>query len=152
MKKIITALAAFFSLSAVVATGVAADSVTNSMVGAQGYDLVSYHTKSGPLRGNGHNVVEHKGVTYVFATAENKKIFAMNPAKYLPAYGGYCAMGVALEKKLVADPTVWEIVDGRLYLNLDTNVQGMWSGDIPGNIEKADGIWTDIKNTPAGEL
>ena len=41
----------------------------------------------------------------------------------LPAYGGFCAYGVALGKKFDDDPRYWKIVDGKLYLNLDGDIQ-----------------------------
>jgi hypothetical protein len=44
---------------------------------------------------------------------------------------------VAVGKKFVGDPDVWAIVDGRLYLNLDNNIQGLWSKDVPGYIKQA---------------
>lgn len=50
-------------------------------------------------------------------------MFEVNPQKYLPAYGGYCAYGLGVGKKFVADPEVWKIVDGKLYLNLDKGIQ-----------------------------
>ena len=44
-------------------------------------------------------------------------MFLAEPEKYAPQYGGYCAMGVSLEKKLAVDPTAWRIESGKLYLN-----------------------------------
>jgi YHS domain-containing protein len=108
--------------------------VSNSLVGVQGYDLVSYLTNGKPMRGNGNHTVEHHGATYQFKNKENKEAFAKDPHKYLPAYGGYCAYGVAVGKKFVGDPHVWKIVDNKLYLNLDNKIQGIWNKDISGNI------------------
>ncbi|CAM2923560.1 Uncharacterised protein [Legionella steigerwaltii] len=122
---------------------------TISLVGNQGYDLVSYQQKSGPLRGSGNYVVMHHGVAYIFASTENKKTFAANPEKYLPAYGGYCAYGVASGHKVVSDPLAWKIVDGTLYLNLNKQVQAIWLKDIPGNIKKANEQWAQIKDKDA---
>jgi YHS domain-containing protein len=121
-------------------------------VGAGGYDLVSYRTGEKPLRGNGNHVVVHDGVTYLFSAEANKKAFAVDPEKYLPAYGGYCAYGVAKGAKFVADPDVWEIVDGRLYLNLDNKIKGIWLEDVPGNLEKAEANWPKIENKDPSEL
>lgn len=123
-----------------------------NLLGVQGYDLVAYHSEGKPVRGNGHNVSEHAGVTYQFSSAENKKAFDTNPAKYLPAYGGYCAFGVSVGKKFNGDPEVWKVVDGKLYLNLDTSIQDKWKEDISGNITKADDNWVDIKNKTPSEL
>ncbi|MBN2418720.1 MAG: hypothetical protein JXL81_05000 [Deltaproteobacteria bacterium] len=42
------------------------------------------------------------------------------------------------------DPTIWKIVDGRLYLNCRKEIMTEWEKDIPGNIEKADKIWPGL--------
>jgi len=121
-------------------------------VGINGYDLVTYQTEKRPLRGNGNYVAVHDGVTYLFSSEENKQAFEKNPEKYLPAYGGWCAFGVSVGKKFSADPEVWEIVDGKLYLNLDPGIKVMWRQDIPGNIAKADKNWPKIKDKAPSEL
>ena len=59
----------------------------------------------------------------MFATAEHQNLFSAEPQKYLPADGGYCAYGVAVDKKFVADPEVWKVQDGKLYLNLNRDIQ-----------------------------
>lgn len=123
-----------------------------STTGVLGYDLVSYHKGENPVRGDGKNVVVLDGTTYLFASEENKKAFERDPERYLPAYGGYCAFGVAINKKFVGDPEVWKIVDGTLYLNLDKNIQSNWNQDIQGNITKADWNWTGIKDKSPDEL
>jgi len=126
--------------------------VANSTTGISGYDAVAYFTEGKPTRGNGHHVTVFDGVTYLFASEENKKTFEANPKKYIPAYGGYCAFGVTEKKKFVADPEAWKIVDGKLYLNLDKDVQAEWGKDVSGNIRKADSIWHGIKDTPPSDL
>jgi YHS domain-containing protein len=149
MKKL---LLSFFALTMFIIPSFAQAAAENSVVGVQGYDLVSYHTGSKPLPGNGNHVATYNGVNYLFANAQNKQTFEKNPGRYLPAYGGYCAYGVAVGKKFIADPTVWEVVDGQLYLNLDNKIKGIWSKDITGNISKADTNWTTIKNKAPSEL
>ena len=126
--------------------------VEHSTTGISGYDAVAYFTEGKPTRGNGHHVTVFDGVTYLFASEENKKTFEANPKKYIPAYGGYCAFGVTEKKKFVADPEAWKIVDGKLYLNLDKDVQAEWGKDVSGNIRKADSIWHGIKDTPPSDL
>ncbi len=112
---------------------------------AAGYDLVSYFEGEKPVRGNGNHVVVHEGVIYLFQNAKNQKTFERDPAKYLPAYGGYCAYGVSVGKKFIGDPDVWAIVDGRLYFNLDTKIQGIWYQDVAGNLAKAEAQWPRIR-------
>jgi len=148
-KLILTALLIWAGLVTAVS---AASNVAYSTTGVNGYDLVSYHTSKRPLRGNGHFLTVHDGVTYLFTNKKNKALFDKNRDKYLPAYGGYCAFGVSVGKKFVGDPEVWRIVDGRLYLNLDENVQDQWLKDVPGRIKTADTNWTKIKDKAPSEL
>ncbi len=82
----------------VLPTAFAAD-FTDSVVGVQGHDLVSYHTAKKPLPGNGNYTSTYKGVNYLFVNQANKETFDRNPEKYLPAYGGYCAYGASVGKK-----------------------------------------------------
>ncbi len=126
--------------------------VQESTTGVLGYDLVAYHTEGKPVRGDGNNLVVIDDVTYLFASEANKKAFEANPNKYLPAFGGYCAFGASVGKKFVGDPEVWKIVDGRLYLNLDRNIQKMWFEDISGNIVKAEQNWPQIKDKAPSDL
>ncbi len=119
---------------------------TNSTPAVQGYDVVSYQAEKRPVRGNGHFTAVHDGETYIFSSQENLETFKTDPERYVPAYGGYCAYGVSVGKKFVGDPEVWRVVDNRLYLNLDANVQDAWLKDVPGRIKAADEKWQEIKN------
>lgn len=127
-------------------------SIPFSTVGASGFDLVSYQTSEKPARGNGNHVATLDGITYLFSSEDNKAEFESNPEKYLPAFGGYCAFGVSVGKKFVADPDVWEVVDGRLYLCLDNKIKGMWNQDIPGQIASANAKWPEIQDKSPSEL
>ena len=125
---------------------------TSGTTGVNGYDLVSYHNSKRPIRGNGHFVAEHNGVTYLFANEENHKTFQADPERYLPSYGGFCAFGVSVGKKFVGDPEVWRVVDGKLYLNLDARIQDQWLKDVSGKIAVANERWTKIRNKAPSEL
>ena len=139
-------------LVAVVATPVFGKDYTHSTPGISGYDPVSYFTGGTPQRGSGYHVADYQGVTYAFASEENKETFEANPSKYAPAYGGWCAYGVAVGKKFVADPEVWKIVKGTLYLNLDRDIQSKWKKDIPGYIKTGDANWTEIRDKAPSDL
>lgn len=86
------------------------------------------------------------------APAANRHAFSAAPARYLPAYGGFCAYDVAVGKKLDVDPEAWRVVDGRLYSNLNKKVQKTWLEDVPGNIAKADTNWPEIKDRAPRDL
>ena len=142
-------IGAFFALFSLNAN---ADFITNSIVGAGGYDLVSYQTGKKPLPGNGNYVVTIDEVNYIFANTENLEAFKKSSKKYLPQYGGYCAFGASVGKKFIGDPNVWEVVDGKLYYNLDNGIKATWVKDIPGNIVKANKNWKTIKNKSPASL
>lgn len=117
-----------------------------------GFDPVSYFNSGSPKRGSGYHTATYNGGTYLFASKNNKERFESNPAKYAPQFGGYCAYGVAVGKKFYSDPTIWKVVGGKLYLNLDAGIQKKWNKDIPGHIVKADSNWKDIEHKSPAEL
>ena len=111
----------------------------------KGYDAVSYFTKGSPTKGTNKFTSAYNGAIYQFSSASNRDLFKSNPSKYAPQYGGFCAMGVALNKKFDTDPTAWHIREGKLFLNLNKDVQKKWATDSPGYIEIAQGNWGGIK-------
>jgi YHS domain-containing protein len=122
-----------------------------SSVGVGGYDVVAYHTQGKALRGTGFHAAEHEGVTYLFTSKKNRDKFTNSPGNYLPEFGGFCAFGASVGKKIYADPTVWKIVDDKLYLNVDSKIQKKFDKDIRGNLAKAYANWPKIKDhSPEG--
>ena len=110
----------------------------------KGYDVVAYFTEGKAVEGKKEFQQEWMGAKWQFSSAANRDLFATNPAKYAPQYGGYCAFGVSEGHKAPIDPTVWTIVDGKLYLNYDGEVGKEWRQDIPGRIAKADKNWPKV--------
>jgi len=121
-------------------------------IAISGYDTVSYFTDSQPTLGSAEFSATYKNTIYQFSSEENRDLFRANPAKFAPQYGGFCAMGVALEQKLPVDPTAWHIRGDKLYLNLNKAVQKKWNSDIPGHIETAEDNWPEIKTKTAAAL
>ena len=114
-------------------------------VAIHGYDPVAYFVDSKPVAGNAKYTATYEGAIYRFSSAKNRDMFKANAAKYAPQFGGYCAMGVALNKKLDIDPAAFYIQDDKLYLNLNKTVQKKWFEDVPGHIKTADRIWDGIE-------
>ena len=112
----------------------------------EGYDPVAYRTMGEPVEGSSDFEHEWMGATWRFANAEHRDLFAADPERYAPAYGGYCAYGVSLGRKPGIDPAAWDIVDDRLYLNLNLDIPARWRQDRPGYIETANAIWPTIEN------
>jgi YHS domain-containing protein len=113
-------------------------------VALKGYDPVAYFTSGKPTKGSANFTARHEGTTYHFASAENQRLFHANPSRFAPQYGGFCAMGAALGKKLDIDPTQFKVVDDKLYLNVNAEVFGKWSQDIPAHVRAADQNWPAI--------
>lgn len=121
-------------------------------IAVKGYDPVAYFSESAALLGSSSFTATHQGATYQFASAANRDAFKANPDAYAPAYGGFCAMGVALDKKLDGDPQAWRVVDGKLYLNVNKDVQLHWLKDVPGNLKTAEAKWPQIRNKAPKDL
>jgi len=117
-----------------------------------GYDAVSYFTDSKATKGNKKYTASYKSAIYQFSSEDNRNKFKMNPEKFAPQFGGFCAMGVALNKKLETDPTAWKIVEGKLYLNLNKAVQKKWLSDVPGHLTSANRIWSGIQGVSIAQL
>lgn len=117
-----------------------------------GYDVVAYFTEGKPVEGSGDFTATHEGATYQFSSADNRDKFSANPAAYAPQYGGYCAFGTAMGRKFDGDPTAWKIVEDKLYLNLNKDVQARWIADVPGFIKGAENNWSIIESVSDATL
>ena len=110
----------------------------NNGVAIKGYDPVAFFKDSRPVRGKDELRFEYQGSTFVFANAQNRAAFVADPQKFAPQYGGYCAFGTARGYKADIDPAAFTVVDGRLYLNYNAQVQKEWSADSARFIRQAD--------------
>ena len=110
-----------------------------------GYDTVAYFTEGKPVKGKNEFKVTYLDAEWHFSSAENKTLFEENPDKYRPQYAGHCAWAVAENQaKAPGNPKYWRIVDDKLYLNYNEEVQNRWFNDIPGFIELADKYWPEV--------
>jgi YHS domain-containing protein len=124
----------------------------NNDVAIKGFDTVSYFTMGKAVEGTSDYTATYKNAIYQFSSAENRDLFKQNPEKYAPQYGGFCAFGVTMERKFDTDPHAFKIVDNKLYLNLNSQVQERWVTDILGFIATAENNWGDIKGKTDAEL
>jgi len=117
----------------------------NSMyagLGAKGYDVVSYFTDGRPQPGSERFTAEYGGVKWQFASREHRDQFAGDPARYAPQYGGFCSWGVSQGKLFDVDPVNgWKVVDGKLYLNFNGDINNTFAHDAQGFIAKAERHW-----------
>lgn len=118
-----------------------------------GYDVVAYHTEGAPMKGSQDYSVDYQGVMWHFASADNQKLFQDDPAKYAPAYGGWCAAGASKGKKVPTKADLWAIVDGQLYLNSSPKAHNkLFLAKTDEVIRKGESNWKKIFATPQNEL
>jgi YHS domain-containing protein len=115
--------------------------VTSRGIAIKGYDPVAYFTEQKPVMGSAAFEYIWNGAKWRFATAEHVDLFKADPEKYAPQYGGYCAYAVSQGKVADIDPEAWTVLDGKLYLNLNKDVQRLWDKDRENYIRQADKNW-----------
>jgi YHS domain-containing protein len=122
----------------------AADLNAERGVALKGYDAVAYFGEGKAIKGSPNHTVDWSGVTWRFASNEHRNLFEQDPARYAPRFGGYCAFGVAQDKKIDADPTAWSVIGGKLYVYFNKSVRTTWLKDPVGYIEKAERNWPSL--------
>ncbi|THH38959.1 YHS domain-containing protein [Aliishimia ponticola] len=127
---------------------------------ASGFDVVAYfdleqspvgQSQPAPIAGKAEYTAEYNGAKFAFSSAENRDTFLADPDRFAPQYDGHCAYGVAKGGKVPGNPTLWRIVDDKLYLNVTKNVVTFWEEDIPGNIQTAEGNWVSLEPDAASD-
>jgi hypothetical protein len=111
-----------------------------------GFSPVSYVEDGRAEKGSPAQAVKHRGITYHLASAAQRERFAADPARYEPAFGGWCAYGISLGIRWDPDPQAFEIVDGRLFLfsrNGDADARELWDReeDHPALVARAERYW-----------
>ncbi|WP_342078388.1 YHS domain-containing (seleno)protein [Yoonia sp. SS1-5] len=115
-------------------------------IAIDGTDPVAYFKQGAPVAGDPTITHDWEGATWQFSSAENRDLFAADPAAYAPQYGGYCAYAVSEGYTASTVPEAWRIVDGKLYLNYSRRIQRRWERDIPGRIAAGDRNWPTVLN------
>jgi len=110
-------------------------------VAIQGYDTVAYFTEGRATQGKPEFEYVWGEARWWFATAEHRDLFARDPERYAPRFGGYCTGGLSLGYKMVADPENWYIVDGALHLQHSKEGREKAVADPEPVIAKAEETW-----------
>ncbi|HUF45411.1 MAG TPA: YHS domain-containing (seleno)protein [Aestuariivirgaceae bacterium] len=119
-------------------------------VAIKGYDTVAYFTEGRPTMGLEEFSHEWQGAEWRFASPEHRDLFAADPEKYAPRFGGFCAMGMSLGAQAQIDPEAWAIVGDKLYLTHSPSALAKFTVDTPGHIAKAESVWEDWEATVQG--
>lgn len=112
----------------------------------RGYDPVAYFDSGKPTQGDAAISAEFNGARYQFATEAHRQAFLTEPTKYVPQFGGFCAVGTSFGEKVDADPTTGRVVGGKLYVNFNQKTQTLFNKDTPGTISRAEQNWPQVKD------
>src|SRR3979409_2389793 len=118
-------------------------------LGLKGYDPVAYFTLATPTPGLSDYEYVYDGVRYRFANARHRDLFKANPEKYAPQFGGSCTMNMSNGVRREADPTVWVISNGNLYVFAGAGGAERFRQDPQVAATKAANNWRKHKNSPS---
>ena len=107
----------------------------------KGYDPVAYFSESKAVKGNSAFKYKWMDATWRFHNQQNRDLFAANPEKYAPQYGGYCAYAVSQNDTAGIDPNQFTIINDKLYLNYNQSINEQWTKDRNQYIIDADKNW-----------
>lgn len=122
------------------AVNVVSDGADDKLI-LHGNDAVAYFTAGRPVPGRPGIKTEHRGLTYRFASEENRRQFVTHPARYEPQFGGFCAQAMAYAVPVAADAATFKIIDGRLYLFASPRARLYFEMDQERNLKLASQYW-----------
>lgn len=110
----------------------------------KGHDPVSYFTEGRPVRGTASINLDFDDSRYLFASPKNRELFSSSPDRYAPQFAGLCATGMAFGTKAEADPNIFVVRDGKLYIFSSTRARDMVQKD-PSLLGKSHEAWAAPK-------
>ncbi len=118
-------------------------SKTQPHVALSGHCPVAYQTESKAVKGDPANSATYQGWVYHCSSPDAKKTFEANPGKYAAQYGELCttALGGIYGNRLPSDPTVFYVIDGKLYLYSSLRARNAFDRDPPAYIAKANQLY-----------
>jgi hypothetical protein len=115
-------------------------------VAIRGYDTVAYFTDGKAIKGSTTYQYAWDDAKWRFSSAAHRDLFAADPDRYMPQFGGFCA-GAMMNGILVpANPQSWAIVGGKLYMTAGPSTDiHEWKADAAANIVKANQNWPGVE-------
>ena len=106
-----------------------------------GYDPVAYFTVGKAVKGLEDVTYEWNGARWHFSSAENREMFRLDPERFAPEFGGYCAYAMTDGTYASPKPEVFAIRDGVLYLHYSEAIRKTWLKNVKGFIVGALENW-----------
>lgn len=111
----------------------------------KGFDPVAFFTESKAVKGIDSFIYQWNDATWSFSTLTNLNSFKLNPDKYAPQFGGYCAYGAAGNHKAPTQIDTWTIKNNKLYFNYNQSVKQKWNSQQDSLIKQAEFHWITLK-------
>ena len=112
-----------------------------------GFDPVAYFVDADAVRGKGEFEHAFAGAVWRFRNEGNRAAFVADPEVYMPRFGGYDPVAVARGVGVAADPRLWLIVEGRLYLFYTPEARTAFGESPKDVIEAAERSWPAVQMT-----
>jgi YHS domain-containing protein len=112
-----------------------------------GYDPVAYHTDQKAVKGKHIYEYVWQNVSWVFASEANLEVFKADPELYAPRYGGHGALAMARGYLSGANPQVFALYKGKLYLFYSFPTRAAWVQSLPLHIQRATAHWQKLEPT-----
>lgn len=139
--------AVIVSCVSIVAAAVADEINQVDGVAILGYDTVGYFTQHKPVPGDKAYVYSWRGSEWHFADTHGRELFIKDPQAYAPQFGGYCANGLSQGHKIEANPEIWLIRDGKLYMFFSEAGRQRWiNTDYKRRIKEATQTWQQLQH------
>lgn len=110
-----------------------------------GYCPVAYVKMHKAVKGDPKWSSVRDGQTFLFSAPEAKAMFEQDAKAFGVAYHGWCATGVAMGKKIAANPEIFSVKDDVTYLFSSAEAKAMFDKDPAMTIAKADGAWKTLR-------
>ena len=124
--------------------------LTEDFVALGGYDPVGYFKEHKALEGSHAFQTTYDEVTYYFANEGHKHTFLKNPEKYLPEFGGWCSMTLAMGRATTPVYDNFLVTQGKLFLferTMSVNGRELWQQDPKENNKRAHHHYYQYKET-----
>lgn len=112
----------------------------------KGYDPVAYFTDGKATQGTAEFEYAWDGLLFRFASAAHRDLFKADPEKFAPQFAGSCAMSLTRGLKIEADPSLWTISNGKLYVFAGPGGREKLRQDPDGAIAQATVNWSTLKD------
>lgn len=109
-------------------------------VALQGNDPVTYFTERRPSKGAAKIQYDFQESRYLFSSTANRDLFVTTPERYAPQFGGFSGPELVTGTRAAADPNVFLVRSGRLYLFSSPKARELAIKD-PDVLRRAHAVW-----------